>query len=434
VLPLVPWQTGEEPDELRLLTSRLDGPSPDVQRTAWRIIKEVKAEGDAALLRLSLELDGAELTPDQLRVDRAELESLSAGLDPSVLEALEQLADGLRRVAEQGLPADRVLDDGRGGRIEHRFQALDSVGIYVPGGSSASPSAALMCAVPAAVAGVERLVVVTPPQALESSPALAAALMVAGIDEVYRVGGAQAIAALALGTATVPAVTKVVGPGNVYVAAAKRLCFGRVGIDSFSGPSELFVVADPDTPAPWIAADLLAVAEHDAHATVAAVVWSQKQAEAINHALIEQLEVLPRRAIAEAALKARGAIFVVLGAEAACRLADLVAPQLVELLVANPAPLAERIRNAAAIFLGRYTPQAVGDYCAGSNGVLPTSMTSRFSSGLDVTDFLRRTQWVTWSATRIHGGRDAAAALARAEGLEGHARSLEVRAALLDDS
>lgn len=425
------WKAGEEPAALRRLMDRIDGPSPEVNRAAWRIIKQVKAEGDAALLRLTAELDGVALRPDQLRVERPELEALAAGLDPAVLEALERLADGLRRVAERGLPEGYVLDDGRGGRIELRVQALDSVGIYVPAGRGGSPSTALMCAVPAAIAGVERLVVATPPRALEQSPALAAALMVAGVDEVYRVGGAQAIAALALGTATIPPVTKVVGPGNMYVAAAKRLCFGRVGIDAFTGPSELLVVADPETPAAWIAADLLAVAEHDAAACVAAVVWSTGQADAIDAALRDQLARLPRRDVAEQALAQRGALFVVLGPEAACRLADVIAPQQVELLVEEPEPLAARIHNAGAVFLGRHAPQAVGDYAAGSNAVLPTSMTARFSSGVDVTDFLKRSQWISWSAARLHAGRDDAAALARCEGLEGHARSLEIRGHLL---
>ena len=433
MLTRVPWRTGEEPEGLRVLLNRIDGPSSEVNRTAWNIIKQVKAEGDAALLRLTSELDHADLAPGQLRVERPELEALAAGLEPAILSALEGLADGLRRVAERGLPEGFVLDDGRGGRLEQRVRAVDSVGIYVPAGGGGFPSTALMCAVPAAVAGVERLVAVTPPQALEESPALAAALMIAGVDEVYRVGGAQAIAALALGTATIPAVTKVVGPGNMYVAAAKRLCFGRVGIDAFTGPSELLIIADPETPAPWIAADLLAVAEHDADACVAAVVWSSEQADAIDAALAKQLTDLPRRAVAARALARRGALFVVLGPEAACRLADVIAPQLVELLVEDPVRLAGRIHNAAAVFLGRHAPQAVGDYQAGVNAVLPTSMTSRFSSGVDVTDFLKRTQWVSWSAARLHAGREDAALLARCEGLEGHARSLEIRGHLLSD-
>lgn len=427
------WQLGVECEALERLKNRLDGPSSEVHRTAWTIIKDVKREGDAALLRWSEALDGVSLTPDRLRVERAELESLAAGIDPTVLDALEGLADGLRHMAERGKPSGFVLEDGRGSRLEQRLSPLDSVGIYVPGGSAAYPSTALMCAVPAAVAGVERLVAVTPPRALEQSPALAAALMLGGVDEVYRVGGAQAIAALALGTASIPAVTKVVGPGNVYVAATKRLCFGRVGIDAFAGPSELVLIADPGTRPEWIAADLLAVAEHDEHACVACIVWSEEQADAIDHHLAAQLADLPRRAVAQAALEQRGCLFTVLGPDAACRLADLIAPQLVQLLVEDPVPLADRIHNAAALFLGRHTPQAVGDYSAGSNGVLPTSMTSRFSSGLDVSDFLKRTQLVAWTAARLHAGRSEAAALARAEGLEGHARSLEVRGHLLGD-
>jgi histidinol dehydrogenase len=433
VLPRVPWRMGEEPEALRRFLHRMDGPTADVNRAVWRIIKQVKAEGDAALLRLSAELDGVDLPPERLRVDRSELEALAAEVPPDTLAALEQLADSLRRVSERALPEGFSVDDGRGGRIQQRIQPLDSVGIYVPGGSASYPSAALMCAVPAAVAGVERLVAATPPQALEDSPALAAALMIAGVDEVYRVGGAQAIAALALGTATIPAVTKVVGPGNIYVAAAKRLCFGRVGIDAFAGPSELLVIADPETPAAWIAADLLAVAEHDADACVAAIVWSPPQAAAVQAALVAQLADLPRRDVAEQALARRGALFEVLGPAAACRLADLIAPQLVELLVEDPEPLAERIHHAAAVFLGRHTPQAVGDYAAGSTAVLPTSMTSRFSSGIDVTDFVRRVQWVDWSPARLHAGRDDAATLARSEGLEGHARSLEIRGHVLPE-
>ena len=425
------WRPGQEPPALQRLLHRMDGPSADVNRDVWRIIKQVRAEGDAALLRLAAELDGVDLTPDRLRVTRPELEALAAGVPQQTLEGLERLADRLRRVAERGLPEGFTLDDDSGGRIEQRFRPLDSVGIYIPGGTASFPSTALMCAVPAAVAGVERLVAVTPPRALEESPALAAALMIAGVDEVYRVGGAQAIAALALGTASIPAVTKVVGPGNIYVAAAKRLCFGRVGIDAFAGPSELVIVADPETPADWIAADLLAVAEHDADATVAAILWSTEQADAVDAAVHRQLADLPRRAIASKALTNRGALFVVLGPEAACRLCDLIAPQLVELLVEDPAPLAERIHHAAAVFLGRHTPQAVGDYAAGTNAVLPTSMTARFSSGLDVTDFLKRSQWVSWTPARLHAEREGAADLARSEGLEGHARSLEVRGRLL---
>ncbi len=430
MLTITPWHAGSEPAALRRLLARQDGPSPEVTRTVLNIIRRVRESGDVALVELAREHDGVAQDHDDLRVSRDELSELAAGLDPKTLTALEELADAIRRFHQDAPPSGRVLDDGSGGRLELKVRPLDSVGIYVPGASAAHPASALMCAIPASIAGVERLVAVSPPGALERSPALAAALQIAGVDEVYRVGGAQAIAALAFGTETIPAVTKVVGPGNIYVAAAKRLCWGRVGIDSFTGPGEVVVVADPETSPRWIAADLISQAEHDELVSAVAIVWDPEQAQAVVEEVQLQLADLPRRATAAAALRDRGAVFTVLGPDAACRLVDIIAPQMVELLLENPAPMAARIRNAGTLFLGRYTPQAVGDYAAGTNHVQPTFATARFSSGLSVADFVKRTQLVQFSAARLEAARGSAATLAREEGLEGHARSLEVRGAI----
>ncbi|MBV9695196.1 MAG: histidinol dehydrogenase, partial [Alphaproteobacteria bacterium] len=328
------------------------------------------------------------------------------------------------------LPKDESFVDDSGATLGWRWTALDSVGLYVPGGTASYPSSVLMNAVPARVAGVARIVMTTPASGGRINPLVLAAAKRAGVTEIYGVGGAQAIAALAYGTTSIAPVDKIVGPGNAYVAEAKRQVFGQVGIDSIAGPSEILVVGDGSVPAAWIAADLLSQAEHDPSSQCILVTQDTAFADRVEAAVARALETLPRRAIAEASWRDRGAIVVVSQMEDAVALIDRVAPEHLELAVQNPDALLARVRHAGAIFLGSRTPEALGDYIAGPNHVLPTSRSARFSSGLSVLDFLKRTTLLACPRAALEILGPQAVALARAEGLEAHARSIAVR---LDD-
>jgi histidinol dehydrogenase len=311
--------------------------------------------------------------------------------------------------------------------VGQRITAIEKAGLYVPGGSAGYPSSVIMNVVPAQVAGVERIIVATPPRAIEQNPVVAAALVELGITEVYAVGGAQAIAALAFGTETVPAVDKITGPGNRYVAAAKKLVFGVVGIDSIAGPSEIVILADETAQADFIAADLLAQAEHDADASAVLMTTSEKLAQAVAIELGQQLATLPRKAIAEESLARFGALIVVSNLDEAIAIANDVAPEHVEIITADDAGVAAKIKNAGAIFFGPYTPEAVGDYFAGPNHVLPTGGAARFSSALGVYDFVKRTSVLRYSREALADCAETISSLAKAEGLDAHARSATIR-------
>ena len=427
MIPIVDWAVRQPCDRLDAILQRNLGPSPEVDARVHQIIERVKAEGDQALVALAREIDGVEMTVDELTVSRERLGELARGLDPELLAALETAADNIRSFHEHQREASWSLEHADGVVTGTRVLPVGSAGLYVPGGSGASPSTVLMSAIPASVAGVERLVAVTPPQALTRTPALAAALQIGGVDEVYAIGGAQAIAALAYGTESIKRVHKVVGPGNIYVAAAKRQVFGAVGIDSFAGPTGVAVVADLSAEPRWIAADMLAQAEHDRDASAIAIVCDRDLAEAIREELLKQLADLPRRDIAEESLRRYGAIFCCLSLESACRLVNVLAPDHVELLVLDPDELVPHIRHAGAIFMGHNSPGATGDYLAGPNHVLPTAGTPRFSSPLGVWDFVKRTSLVRYTARRLARSGPAVVRLAEAEGLYGHARSVQVR-------
>lgn len=427
MMQVVRWTPGRECPRLDAVLSRAQGPSSEVVAKTTAIIERVRREGDAALIALARDFDGVTQTSDDLRVPRARLEALASKVAPDVQAALELAAANIRRFHEQQRERDVVVDDGDGVRLGQRVTPIPRVGLYVPGGTAAYPSSVLMNAVPARVAAVPRVVAVTPPRALERTPALAAALLLAQVDEVYAVGGAQAVAALAYGTETVPRVDKIVGPGNLWVATAKRLVFGQVGIDSFAGPSEVVVIFDDTAEPRWIAADLLAQAEHDPEAAAIAITWDEARAVAVADEARRQVEHLPRRDVAAASLERYGVVFVVDGPDEAYALSDKLAPEHLELAVKDPEGAARQVKNAGAIFLGAWSPEAVGDYLAGPNHVLPTAGTARFASALGVYDFVRRTSLIRYSEQRLRKTGAAVTTLARAEGLEAHARSVDVR-------
>jgi histidinol dehydrogenase len=396
----------------------------DVDAAASAIIAEVRARGDAALAELTRRFDRSALP---LRITRHEIEAASAQCAPETLAALRLAAERILAYHQRQLPADQDWVDAAGVRLGARWRAVGAVGLYVPGGTAAYPSSVLMNAIPAKVAGVERIVMAVPTPDERLNPLVLAAASLVGIDEIYRVGGAQAIAALAYGTPTIAAVDKIVGPGNAYVAAAKRRVFGAVGIDSIAGPSEILVVADAGSDPQWIAADLLSQAEHDAAAQSILITDDAGFAERVEDAVAAQLATLPRRAAAAASWESNGAILLVGALDEAVPLIDRIAPEHLELALEAPDALAAKIRNAGAIFLGRFTPEAIGDYVGGPNHVLPTARSARFSSGLGVLDFMKRTSLLACDRASLGAIGPAAVALAEAEGLDAHARSVALR-------
>jgi histidinol dehydrogenase len=400
------------------------GSPGDVEGAVIRIIEAVRAEGVQALIRFSSEFDRVQLTDRTLRVSSEEIEAGAARCPPRVREAIAFAAARIGAYHERLRPADGAFTDAAGVELGWRWTSLDAVGIYVPGGRAAYPSTVLMNAVPARIAGVKRIAMVTPPGGLQ--PAVLAAAREAGVTEIWRVGGAQAIAALAYGAGPILPVNKIVGPGNAYVTAAKRRVYGAVGIDALAGPSEVVVVADGANDPAWIAADLLAQAEHDPDAQSILITDDGAFAEAVIAALDAALSTLPTADAASASWRDHGAV-VIAPLDRAPALVDQIAPEHVEFAVANPERLANQVRHAGAIFLGRHTPEAVGDYVAGSNHVLPTSGAARFSSGLSIADFLKRTSVLKCDPLAFRALAPAAIDLADAEGLAAHSRSMSLR-------
>jgi histidinol dehydrogenase len=400
----------------------------DVSAQVAAIVEDVRLRGDAALIEYTKRFDRFEVTAATLQVSKSEIEGAVTQVSAERRAALETAAARIEDYHRRQMPADLDYVDEAGLRLGARWTAIDAAGIYVPGGTAAYPSSVLMNAVPARVAGVRRLVMVVPTPGGALNPLVLAAAQLAKVDEIYRVGGAQAIAALAYGTATIAPVDKITGPGNAYVAAAKRLVFGEVGIDMIAGPSEVVVVADRHNDPAWIAADLLAQAEHDTAAQSILIVDDAAFGRAVAGAVETELRVLPRAAIARASWERHGAIILVrdLAAEAPA-LIDRLAPEHLQLAMERAEALSERVRHAGAIFLGRHTPEALGDYVAGPNHVLPTSRSARFASGLGVLDFLKRTSIIGGDAQGLAAIGPAAATLAEAEGLGGHARSINIR-------
>jgi histidinol dehydrogenase len=401
--------------------------SADVEAAARAIVDDVAARGDKALIETTRKYDRLDLMPDTLRISAGEIDRAVQACSPATLEALTFARDRIEVFHRRQLPKDERFTDASGVELGWRWSAIESVGLYVPGGTAAYPSSVLMNAVPAKVAGVPRVVMVVPAPDGKLNPLVLAAARLGGVSEIYRVGGAQAIAALAHGTATIAPVAKIVGPGNAYVAAAKRLVFGKVGIDMIAGPSEVLVIADDTGNAGWIAADLLAQAEHDASAQSILITDSPRLADEVERAVESQLTTLPRAKIAAASWKDFGAIILVKDLKDAIRLADAIAAEHLEIMTAEPEAVAAQIRNAGAIFLGSHTPEAIGDYVGGSNHVLPTARSARFSSGLGVLDFMKRTSILKCGPDQLRALGPAAMTLGRAEGLEAHSRSVGMR-------
>jgi histidinol dehydrogenase len=419
-------EAGFEPAFQRLLDATRES-AADVDAVVAAIIEDVARRGDAALIDHTRRFDNVELTVSGLRVTRREIAGGAAAAPPETIAALRLAAERIESFHRRQLPPAIDYVDALGVRLANRWRPIAAAGLYVPGGTASYPSSVLMNAIPAKVAGVERLVMTVPAPGGVLNPLVLAAAELVGIDEVYRVGGAQAIAALAFGTATIAPVDKIVGPGNAYVAAAKRRVFGRVGIDMIAGPSEILVVADRRNDPQWIAADLLSQAEHDSAAQAILITDDAAFGVEVEAAVEGHLARLPRAEIARASWQAHGAIILVADWEEATVLIDRIAPEHLELAVDEADVLAERVHHAGAIFLGRHTPEAIGDYIAGPNHVLPTARSARFASGLSVLDFLKRSSLVRCDAASLAALAPAAIRLAEAEGLEAHALSLTIR-------
>jgi histidinol dehydrogenase len=411
----------------RLLVETKRETAADVEAAVAAIVEDVARRGDRALVELTRRFDGIDLGDFGPRVPEREIRDAAAAVPAETLRALRLAAERIESFHRRQLPAAIDYVDNAGVRLAARWRPLASVGLYVPGGTAAYPSSVLMNAIPARVAGVRRLAMTAPAQNGRLDPLVLAAAQLVGIDEIYRLGGAQAIAALAYGTASIAAVDKIVGPGNAYVAAAKRRVFGRVGIDLIAGPSEILVVADRDNDPAWIAADLLSQAEHDAAAQAILVSDDAEFAAAVEAAVEAHLGRLPRAEIARASWTTHGAILLVAGWGEVPPLIDRLAPEHVELAIDKPEALAEQINHAGAIFLGRWTPEAIGDYVAGPNHVLPTAGSARFASGLGVLDFMKRSSLVSCGPASLAALAPAAIRLAEAEGLDAHALSLSIR-------
>jgi histidinol dehydrogenase len=415
------------PGRFRAFLSTKREAAVDVEAAVRAIIADVAARGDRALLELTRTFDRVDLDRIGLKVAADEIEAAYAACDPRALDALAFARDRIEAYHVRQKPVDERFTDALGVELGSRWTAIEAVGMYVPGGTAAYPSSVLMNAVPAKVAGVPRLVMVVPTPDGKLVPLVLAAAKLAGIDEIYRVGGAQAVAALAYGTQTIAPVAKIVGPGNAYVAAAKRLVFGKVGIDMIAGPSEVLILADKTGHPEWIAADLLAQAEHDTSAQPILITDHATLADEVETAVAAQLTSLPRAAVAGAAWHDFGAIILVGELGDAVPLVDAIAPEHLEIQSEAAEQLAGRIRNAGAIFLGAHTPEAIGDYVGGSNHVLPTARSARFSSGLGVLDFMKRTSILKCGPDQLRALGPAAIALGEAEGLQAHARSVAMR-------
>ena len=401
--------------------------SADIEAATRLIVDDVAKRGDLALIEATRKFDRLDLDASRLRVTPEEIDAAVKACDPATLEALEFARDRIDNFHARQLPKDERFTDALGVELGWRWSAIELVGLYVPGGTAAYPSSVLMNAVPAKVAGVGRVVMVVPSPDGRLNPLVLAAAHLGGVSEIYRVGGAQAVAALAYGTATIAPVAKIVGPGNAYVAAAKRLVFGKVGIDMIAGPSEVLVIADRTGNSGWIAADLLAQAEHDVNAQSILITDDAALAADVERAVEAQLATLPRADIARASWNDFGAVILVKNIGESISLANAIAAEHLEIMTADPEALSTQIRNAGAIFLGAHTPEAIGDYVGGSNHVLPTARSARFSSGLGVLDFMKRTSILKCGPDQLRILGPAAMTLGKAEGLDAHARSVGLR-------
>jgi len=405
----------------------------DVDQAVAQIIADVRARGDEAVIDLTARFDRLSLTPDTLAFSAAEIDAEIARVSPEDRAALELAADRIRAYHARQKPQDESWTDSAGAMLGWRWTPVTAAGLYVPGGLASYPSSVLMNAIPAKVAGVERLVIACPTPDGRVNPLVLLAARIAGVDLICRIGGAQAIAALAYGTETIQPVDKITGPGNAFLAAAKRRVFGRVGIDMIAGPSEILVIADADNNPDWIALDLLSQAEHDESAQSILVTPSVAFGEAVTKAVAKRLETLERRAIAGASWSQNGAVIVTRDLSEAARLSNRVAPEHLELCVADPEGLSREITHAGAIFLGQYTPEAIGDYIGGPNHVLPTARSARFSSGLSVLDFMKRTTLAKMTPEALKAIGPAAERLAKSESLEAHGLSVRARLDRLND-
>jgi histidinol dehydrogenase len=401
--------------------------SPDVDDVVAGIIADVRARGDAAVLDLTAKFDRLELTAAQMRVSAAEIDAEIAKVPDAERVALETAAERIRAYHTRQMPKDEMWTDPEGATLGWRWTAVSAAGLYVPGGLASYPSSVLMNAVPAKVAGVKRLAVTVPTPDGIINPLVMMACRIAGVDEVYRIGGAQAVAALAYGTESIAPVDKITGPGNAFVAAAKRRVFGKVGIDMIAGPSEILVIADGENDPDWIALDLMSQAEHDESAQSLLITTDAAFGQAVADAVEKRLETLERRAIAGASWRDFGAVITVRDLDEAAELCDRIAPEHLELCVDDPDALSAKITHAGAIFLGQWTPEAIGDYVGGPNHVLPTARSARFSSGLSVLDFLKRTTLAKMSPEVLRAIGPAAETLARSESLEAHGLSVTAR-------
>ncbi len=411
-----------------LVADRRDS-GADVGADVARIIADVRSRGDAAIAELTAKFDRVDLDAQGWEIPAAELDAALAGLDPTLRAALDMAATRIRAFHERQKPADNDATDAQGVRTGVRWSAVEAAGLYVPGGRAAYPSSVLMNAIPAVVAGVETLVMVTPTPGGTANPLVLAAARLAGVSRVFRIGGAQAVAALALGTGRIPRVDVITGPGNAWVAEAKRQLYGIVGIDMIAGPSEVVIVSDGGSNPEWIAADLLAQAEHDPVAQSILITTSAAEADAVAAAVLRQLPTLSTEAAARQSWNDYGAIILIPTLDAALPLLDALAPEHAELMVADPNALFARMRHAGSVFLGRHTPEAAGDYLAGPNHVLPTGRRARFASGLSVVDFMKRTTFLDCGPQGLAAIGPAGSALADAEGLAAHAASIRLRLA-----
>ncbi|CUJ83446.1 Histidinol dehydrogenase [Shimia thalassica] len=407
--------------------------SPDVDAVVAEIIADVRARGDAAVIDLTSKFDRLDLTPETLVFSAEEIDAFCEQVSQEDRTALELAATRIRAYHERQMPEDASWTDESGATLGWRWTPVSAAGLYVPGGLASYPSSVLMNAIPAKVAGVGRLAIVVPTPDGQANPLVLLAARLAGVDEVYRIGGAQAVAALAYGTETIAPVDKITGPGNAFVAAAKRRVFGKVGIDMIAGPSEILVIADKDNNPDWIALDLLSQAEHDESAQSILITDDKAFGKAVAAAVDKRLETLERRAIAGASWRDYGAVITVSDLSAAAQLSNRVAPEHLELCVQDPDGLAEEITHAGAIFLGQYTPEAIGDYVGGPNHVLPTARSARFSSGLSVMDFVKRTTLSKMTLASLRAIGPSAERLATSESLEAHGLSVRARLDALNE-
>jgi len=418
---------GASDQKLQQILQRTSGLTDEIIARTQAIVSGVKQGGDEALLDYTARFDGVQLTPETMRAPRELIEELAAQVDAELLAAMQAAIANIRFYHEHQLTKSWEIERENGVRLGQRVSPLEIVGLYVPGGKAAYPSTLMMNAVPAQVAGVNRIVVVTPPAQFSQAPIIAATLKELGLFEVYLIGGAQAVAALAYGTTTIPRVDKIVGPGNQYVAAAKKLVYGDVDIDSIAGPSEIVVIADDTARPDFIAADLLSQAEHSEDAAAILVTNSEALAAKVQAEIIKQTETLPRRAIIEKSLADFGALIVVESLDAACTLVNRLAAEHVEVMTADSEATAAQIHHAGAIFIGDYSAESVGDYFAGTNHVLPTGGTARFSSALGVYDFLKRTSLIRYTKEELNRTARSIDLIAQAEGLQAHARAATIR-------